>query len=558
MQIMSELNQSDVQLSDRIEEMKNYATIMGNLYGKEAVDLDTASQTLQHSTLLIPSNVILVDEEGQLQYIQQNVEWKEYRENWDEIRQQEVYVDRDGKQLFITIPIEKKSGDKEYLSCFYSYSVLEELLEKQQYQKHMVHSLLDQEGKIIASTEKNKVKLDYLEKIFTKMEHNLPELRIVSVGQQNTNQLLFTYLKTPYYIYTCENSLTGFTMVALTRKRELSSSIQTVRNAIRFPVAILLLLIITLAAIMIYFHFKVVRIKDKSNDALFIEKERYRVTTEGMDNIIFEYYSTEDSFYISNNLKDIFCVSKPKTIKEFETYLHPDDREQYFRKKTLLELGSCEEEMELRLVNQQETRWFRGKVTSVRTERMGNRVIGKLEDIQKEKEELEALSILVEKDAMTQVYNKVSTIRKIDELLAEEQKEGRQGKHAYYFIDIDNFKKVNDTLGHKIGDQLILLLVDCMQTVFTQDEIIGRFGGDEFIVFVKNYKDQAQLKDLAEQLAAKIEKERASCQMLSVTIGIACYPEDGTTNEEIMEKADQALYIAKKAGKNQYHFIHQR
>lgn len=125
------------------------------------------------------------------------------------------------------------------------------------------------------------------------------------------------------------------------------------------------------------------------------------------------------------------------------------------------------------------------------------------------------------------------------------------------FIDLDNFKVVNDTLGHPAGDALLRAVADQMKRDFP-DALIARFGGDEFAIMIDDLSGEVRLTQIAEALKAcliasiPIEGQKADC---SASIGIAIAPYDGTQVSELMSHADLALYRAKHAGKATYHFF---
>lgn len=126
------------------------------------------------------------------------------------------------------------------------------------------------------------------------------------------------------------------------------------------------------------------------------------------------------------------------------------------------------------------------------------------------------------------------------------------GSAALLFVDADNFKYINDTLGHKFGDELIRQASARLQRVTGEDVLLSRFGGDEFILFYRNVFRREQVQELAERILRKFREPfriGESDLHISVSIGISFYPEDGTTTEEILKNADVANYRAKESGK---------
>jgi diguanylate cyclase (GGDEF)-like protein len=139
-------------------------------------------------------------------------------------------------------------------------------------------------------------------------------------------------------------------------------------------------------------------------------------------------------------------------------------------------------------------------------------------------------------------------------LVACEQK---QQNLALLFIDLDNFKPVNDALGHAAGDQLLEQLTQQLSEILQPDQHLIRFGGDEFLLLAPFKNDREQLDQLAEKMIQKCASEFDILQnklVISASMGIACAPKDGTDFKQLCRKADIAMYQAKQDGRNTYHY----
>ncbi|WP_242984556.1 GGDEF domain-containing protein [Clostridium sp. chh4-2] len=127
-------------------------------------------------------------------------------------------------------------------------------------------------------------------------------------------------------------------------------------------------------------------------------------------------------------------------------------------------------------------------------------------------------------------------------------------EYAFFIVDIDNFKRVNDTYGHASGDFVIAEFARNLKDHFREDDIVGRIGGDEFAVFLK-IPNREWLEKKAQQMAAglrqNVKTDSGVCSV-SASIGIAVYPEMGTDFVTLYKNADLALYYTKKNGKNGY------
>ena len=165
------------------------------------------------------------------------------------------------------------------------------------------------------------------------------------------------------------------------------------------------------------------------------------------------------------------------------------------------------------------------------------------------------ISIQKDTDEMTGLKNKGALTREINEFLQNPL----TSKGIMFMLDIDRFKAINDTYGHDIGDSVIWQLGNCLGTKFTGSEIIGRFGGDEFIVFIKNTDDISSAKNLAAELVKEASEKitlPVENEKISISIGIALYQGAEKTYSEIFKKADLAMYKS-KADKNNRFYVYE-
>lgn len=125
------------------------------------------------------------------------------------------------------------------------------------------------------------------------------------------------------------------------------------------------------------------------------------------------------------------------------------------------------------------------------------------------------------------------------------------------FIDLDDFKVINDTLGHSVGDQLLLQVASRLSSVIRKNDTVCRIGGDEFVLLINGYKDARNLQIIAEKIVSSFKQPfllLEQAYMITCSMGIAQYPIDGEDVEELLKNADIAMYRAKGLGKNQYEF----
>ncbi len=179
-----------------------------------------------------------------------------------------------------------------------------------------------------------------------------------------------------------------------------------------------------------------------------------------------------------------------------------------------------------------------------------------LEDVTERKRAQQRIEHLARFDELTGLANRAQFHDRINEILGAMH---RSKKHiAIHLIDLDRFKAINDTLGHPIGDKLLKQVAARLSTEIRPADMITRFGGDEFIVLQTGNPNHRDAKSLAQRLAATlndpfdIDGHRID---IGASIGVAIAPNDGRDADQLLKKADMALYAAKKLGGGDHHFF---
>ncbi|MES1982169.1 MAG: EAL domain-containing protein [Pseudomonadota bacterium] len=198
----------------------------------------------------------------------------------------------------------------------------------------------------------------------------------------------------------------------------------------------------------------------------------------------------------------------------------------------------------------------RGMITNRSADGTPLRVIGTHTDITTRKLTEDTIQRQANYDPLTQLPNR-RLFR--DRLELEIRKAHRSGRlMALMFIDLDNFKEVNDTLGHDMGDILLIEAAQRITTCVRVSDTVARLGGDEFVVILAALEDVGNVERVAQDIldkltaAFQLEKEKA---FVSASIGITLYPTDATEIEELLKHADQAMYASKKQGRNRFSYF---
>ncbi|MEF9864699.1 MAG: sensor domain-containing diguanylate cyclase, partial [Christensenellaceae bacterium] len=269
---------------------------------------------------------------------------------------------------------------------------------------------------------------------------------------------------------------------------------------------------------------------------LLVSEERYRIIAEKTDNIIFEYDIDAKSVYCTNNFYDRFDSSYHKDNKvDLQKIMEMVCEEDTSRAKEFYKQLSeykISAQVQLRMKNNKGVYvWYEIFANIIKDEHgIPTRIVGLMQDIQEQKEKEFLLEQKAQKDVLTGLYNKGATQALIEDFLNNDQ--NKDALHAFMIIDIDNFKSINDNMGHIFGDMVLSELAQKLNALFRNQDIIGRIGGDEFSVFLKNMKDEELAVIKAQEICQSLEnsyKVENRKYRISASVGIAIYKKHGTT-----------------------------
>jgi len=185
-----------------------------------------------------------------------------------------------------------------------------------------------------------------------------------------------------------------------------------------------------------------------------------------------------------------------------------------------------------------------------------NNVVTIIRDITEQHKTSEVIRHHAYYDTLTLLPNRFLSLDRLSQLVNEAQRDNE--KTAILFLDLDDFKKVNDTLGHEIGDKLLVEAANRLNQVVRKEDTVGRLGGDEFIVLLRAINNNQNVLFITENLL-KTFREPFEIDgrelILTLSIGIAIYPENGNSASELLRNADTAMYQAKALGRNTYSFF---
>lgn len=298
-------------------------------------------------------------------------------------------------------------------------------------------------------------------------------------------------------------------------------------------------------------------------DEIVVSEDRYRTISDMSDNIIFEWNFKTNEVMFSNNFNKKFSYRAPSDHFGdsflLKAKVHPDDADRYRSDLDALEKGKNFERNEYRIKNiYGDFIWVLMRTATLK-DKDGKplKVVGVMVDIDRAKKSEQQLTERASYDALTELYNRETIESQIDNEIS--LSEMRKSEMAVLFIDVDDFKHYNDNYSHATGDQVLKFVAKTLREATDGIGFAGRYGGDEFIVMLRNAEtnNPAQVaQDIIAKLDSGFDADIGERLTVSVSIGIAVIKDDYNTRVEyLIGKADDAMYSVKKSGKSNFAFI---
>ncbi len=300
-------------------------------------------------------------------------------------------------------------------------------------------------------------------------------------------------------------------------------------------------------------HEKKHEVEEKYLQELLRYKERFKVALKAAKICVFEVDLVNQLYTFFENAEDIFGVSGESILKDVtpfgklnpteymqaasEYFSHPDDSAVIAKAFNSILNGQATTYQARMKAGNTSYIWCKVDVTPIIENNIPVRMIGIITDISELKEEAELLKKKSKLDSFTGLYTKVHSEELIKEVLRK--KSGK--KHALILFDLDHFKNINDTHGHIAGDEVLKSVSDKLKSTFRKTDILGRFGGDEFIILLNDIPNQEVLNHKLKKLL-----ENDNQYMVTKSIGVSVFPDDANKFDELIQKADFALYWSKR------------
>lgn len=442
----------------------------------------------------------------------------------------------------------------EYIGCLRAIINTKRLLTSERitspYGDVVASFLTDERGNIIdalvedqrfASMNKVTEVADRLDLELTKRERwNLEGL--LSIGNRGSMNL-GSVDGIPYHIAVEELSLKDWNLVILFE----ANNIHLVQDELFHQAGVCAGILIAVVLAVCLFLFLYLR---KWQNSMAFEKKRYMLLEQFSDTVLFDYDRRKDFMHFTPNVRNMFQVEGLE-LHDFSKNLaslrlYPGD---YSTMERVLS-GRCmnEDRARVRLMRPDAKKgeyfWCLIQYIYVFDHEKLASVIGKIIDIDEQKSREERLELKATTDGLTQLYNKASAEDRIDSLLRED------ACGTLILMDIDDFKTVNDRYGHDKGDEVLRTVARCLRDAFRGDDVLGRIGGDEMLVYMRNSGGPETAVRKLGEVQKRLNALPDEYLQVTISAGIACYPRDGSNYDELFHAADQAMYKAKRGGKN--------
>ncbi|MBL4934433.1 EAL domain-containing protein [Clostridium sp. YIM B02515] len=294
-------------------------------------------------------------------------------------------------------------------------------------------------------------------------------------------------------------------------------------------------------------------------EQLRISDERYRLALDGARDAIWDWDIKRNKAFTSSRWREMLGYTEEDLRVDHLTWkelIHSDDKERAFKAQKDHLDGKTPfytSEYRLRMKNG-EYKWVMVRGKALRDEE-GNpiRIAGSQTDITERKNFEEKINFMAYYDSLTGLNNRAMLEMRLNKSLHESKQNNLRG--AVLFLDLDNFKSVNDTHGHSAGDEILKGVAAILKTFENDNIVISRFGGDEFVIMIHNIQSNEQVTNLAKDIVKSVNK----CWLVqgrefysTVSVGIVFYDSKNCDTQSILSNADCAMYSVKKSGKDNY------
>ncbi len=493
-----------------------------------------------------------------------NILMKDYFKNAMKGRPQissKISVDEDGeKVLTLAVPIFQNEKIVGVITGTFAYSVLDDIFSVDTFDGEGYSILSNKDGSILVAT-KSPNRLCFVDNWFDFFTDNksisISQVSAIYNDVQSNRTGVFSFSlndESRIVVYTPVGMNDWYVVSSVTADYVLSQQSKITRITLT-----LILIMLAIFVIIAVFISRLVIQKAR------IERDnsRYAINSENSQTLIYEYDFEHKVIEFTGNTVFLFGENlKQLPLSDFDrisSKIHETENDLLKRLTGSIMAGKNSYSTELRLLNSEnEYVWYRLSGTVIYDKENQNplKFIGNIVNVNAQVVHEQELKIQAETDLLSGLLNKVYMEKSVSEYISKNEK---STIGALYIIDLDNFKQVNDKLGHSFGDQAICDTANKLSLVFSEKDFIGRIGGDEFCVFlclkntVKNAKAivEEKARILKDILAEDYSNGECSV-LITPSIGISLFPEQEKSFKNLFKKSDIALYNVKNSGKNNF------
>jgi len=298
--------------------------------------------------------------------------------------------------------------------------------------------------------------------------------------------------------------------------------------------------------------------KDSLNKQLEESDQRWRFALEGSGDGVWDWDVEQNICFFSKRWKEMLGYSENELANTYESWIsliHPEDKEKVLKSlNDYLNTFQLEYRLELRMLCKDLSyKWIltRGMVVERNISGQSKRMVGTHTDISNRKKNEEIIWQQANFDALTGLPNRRMFFDRLNEQIKRATR--TKSMFALMFIDLDGFKSINDNLGHEAGDSLLVKVSKRISQCMRDSDTSARLGGDEFTIILSDLENMDAIDSVAQKLLSAINQPYqlgSNVGLVSASIGVAVYPNNGNNRDTLISVADSAMYEAKAKGKN--------
>ena len=296
-----------------------------------------------------------------------------------------------------------------------------------------------------------------------------------------------------------------------------------------------------------------------SEEALRQNEEKYRTILESIQESYFEVDLTGNFTFCNDSMSRLTGYSKEELLGvNYKQFINEETAKEVFQAfNKVYSTGEPAKGFNWQIIGKNGFERYIEASVSLKKDSSGKLTgfRGIIHDITERKRIEQQINYMATHDVLTGLPNRLMFSQLLNHAIRTAQRHKRQ--LAVFFIDLDRFKAINDSLGHEAGDRLLKEIAKRFKKSLRSVDVVSRLGGDEFVILIEEVNELSQISNIAHKILTATIKPMVltgeECR-ITASIGISLYPKDGSDEQSLMKNADMAMYFAKEEGKNNYQF----